>query len=232
MSTPLIEDEAEALKFVSDITDQVGVDRLKTMVAALILENNRQNLISNTSIQEIWRRHVADSAQLLRFVPRETRLSPGVWLDLGTGAGFPGLVLSILQPKREFVLVESRAQRIRWLRHIIDELGLSHCSVEGCRLEQLTPFPASVISARAFAPLKKLLKLSSPFSTNTTVHLLPKGRSAAQELDGIPKEIRRLFHVEQSLTDRDAGILVADGLEKGGIKDDHSGNSQPKGRSW
>jgi 16S rRNA (guanine527-N7)-methyltransferase len=73
----------------------------------------------------------------------------------------------------------------------------------------VTPFEARIISARAFAPLEKLLRLSAPFSTKATTYLLPKGRSAAQELSQMPRKIRKTFHVEHSLTDPDAGIIVS-----------------------
>ena len=131
------------------------------------------------------------------------------WLDLGTGAGPPGLIIAILRPKMPVKLVESRARRVEFLRDCIEELGLEHCEVLGDRLERISPFPSSVISARAFAPLEKLLRLSAPFSTKSTVYLLPKGRSAAHELEQQKASIRTMFHVEQSLTDRDAGIIVS-----------------------
>ena len=185
------------------------VERLEALIAALLEENRQQNLISKPSEAQIWQRHIADSAQLLRFVPRETsRASGGAWLDLGTGAGFPGLVIAAIEPEREVVLVESRARRVEWLTRMTQMLDLPLCRVEGSRLELVQPFPARVISARAFAPLPKLLRLSAPFSTKATTYLLPKGRSAAQDLQEMPARIRRMFHVEHSLTDTEAGIIV------------------------
>ena len=206
MSGDLLRDEGAARHYVSQIADQAAMERLEALIAALLEENKRQNLISRPSEQHIWQRHIADSAQLLRFVPRETS---GTWLDLGTGAGFPGLVIAALQPDREVVLVESRARRIEWLERMAEELALQRCRVEGRRLEMVKPFPARVISARAFAPLDKLLRLSAPFSTKATTYLLPKGRSAAQELHELPAKIRNVFHVEHSLTDAEAGIIVS-----------------------
>ena len=107
------------------------------------------------------------------------------------------------------ILVESRKRRVAFLENCIDRLQLQHCSVIGERLEQIEPFEAQVISARAFAPLTKLLRLSAPFSTRTTRYLLPKGRSAAHELAEAKPKVRKMFHVEQSLTDPDAGIIVS-----------------------
>ena len=203
----VLRDETPARAFVKGLTDAAGLLRLETLSAALINENQRQNLISRPSEAQMWVRHIADSAQLLRFVPRETPSRP--WLDLGTGAGFPGLVIAALRPEWKIVLVESRARRVEWLEHMVRELDLGNCRVEGRRLELVEPFKASVISARAFAPLEKLLSLSAPFSTKATTYLLPKGRSAAQELQVMPRKIRGMFHVEQSLTDEEAGIIVS-----------------------
>jgi 16S rRNA (guanine527-N7)-methyltransferase len=118
-------------------------------------------------------------------------------------------VIAALRPEWKIVLVESRARRVEWLEHMVRELDLGNCRVEGRRLELVEPFKASVISARAFAPLEKLLSLSAPFSTKATTYLLPKGRSAAQELQAMPRKIRGMFHVEQSLTDEEAGIIVS-----------------------
>jgi 16S rRNA (guanine527-N7)-methyltransferase len=147
---------------------------------------------------------VADSAQLLAHVPRGTS-SP--WLDLGTGAGFPGLVIAALRPECAVLMVESRARRIDWLERARLALGLDRAQVLAARLEQVPSREVCVISARAFAPLPRLLDLSARFSTNATLWLLPKGRSAQQELHQL-EGWRHMFHVEQSLTDPEAGVIV------------------------
>ena len=209
MTQLLLSDEVMARDYVARIANEAAMERLESLAAALLVENSRQNLISKPSEAQIWERHIADSAQLLAHVPRETSPGAGIWLDLGTGAGFPGLVISTLDPGRKVVLVESRARRIEWLERMTEQLDLPNCRVEGKRLELVEPFTARVISARAFAPLPKLLTLSAPFSTKATTYLLPKGRSAAQELRELPAKIRKMFHVEQSLTDAEAGIIVS-----------------------
>ena len=198
--------EAEARVWVEDLATPEQMAKLDRFADALIAENQSQNLISKPSEAEIWLRHIADSAQLLRYVPRETS---GAWLDLGTGAGFPGFILAILRPQMQFHLVESRARRVEWLSRMVAELDLSNCTIEGLRLELLEPFPSRVISARAFAPLDKLLRLSTPFSTAQTTFILPKGRSSTQEWEALPRRRRTMFHVEQSLTSDDAGIIVS-----------------------
>ncbi|MFM5885432.1 MAG: 16S rRNA (guanine(527)-N(7))-methyltransferase RsmG [Novosphingobium sp.] len=178
--------------------------RLDQLIAALRAENQAQNLVAAASLEQIWVRHIADSAQLLQHVPRETS---GPWLDLGTGAGFPGLVVAALRPDIAVHLVESRARRISWLERAVCLLDLPNVTIHGARLEQVASFAARTISARAFAPLPRLLALSARFSTADTVWLLPKGRSAAHELHELAGWTH-MFHVEQSCTDPDAGVIV------------------------
>jgi 16S rRNA (guanine527-N7)-methyltransferase len=184
--------------------DAAAMARLERLVQLLAEENGRQNLVSATSLGEVWLRHIVDSAQLLSHVPRETS-SP--WLDLGTGAGFPGLVVAALRPECEVLMVESRGRRIEWLERARIALGLNRAQVIGARLEQVETRSVCVISARAFAPLDRLLALSARFSTSETIWLLPKGRSAPQELQELTGWSHK-FHVEQSLTDPDAGVIV------------------------
>ncbi len=207
-----IRTEEEARQYVASWADSRAMERLNLFSDMLIAENQLQNLISKPSEAHIWQRHIADSAQLLEFVPRETmdRGAGGPWLDLGTGAGFPGLVIAILLPETPTVLVESRSRRVTFLQNCVDRLGLAQCRVEGQRLETVEPFESWIISARAFAPLEKLLRLSAPFSTKTTRYILPKGRSAKHEWEQLKPSIRKMFHVEQSLTDDEAGIIIRD----------------------
>lgn len=197
-------DEADARRFCSARTDAAGIARLDRLAALLAEENARQNLVSEASLRAIWRRHFADSLQLLDHMPG----GPGPWLDLGSGAGFPGLALAAARPDVVVRLVESRKRRVEWLIRARAELALAKCTVVGARLENVESFPAALITARAFAPLGKLLNLSARFSTRATVWLLPKGRSAAQELAMQPPAVQAMFHVEQSSTDPEGGILV------------------------
>jgi 16S rRNA (guanine527-N7)-methyltransferase len=201
----MIADEAGARAWLRSLPecDEAAMARLERLVALLAVENERQNLVSAASMDEVWRRHIADSAQLLAYVPRGT----APWLDLGTGAGFPGLVVAVLRPDMRVILVESRKGRIEWLHRVCAELNLTHADVHGSRLEDVAALPMAVISARAFAPLDRLLALSARFSTADTVWLLPKGRSAQQELDML-RGWNHMFHVKPSLTDDEAGVIV------------------------
>lgn len=206
----MITTEEQARAYIAGLTDSAGMERLEAFAALVLEENQRQNLIARATEPHLWQRHMADSAQLIENVSRETLgpNAPGPWLDLGSGPGFPGLVIAALCPNMPVVLVESRARRVEFLNHAIQTLGLIKCRVEGQRLERVTPFPARAISARAFAPLDKLLQLSAPFSTRATAYVLPKGRSAAKELESLKPSIRAMFHVKHSLTDPEAGIIV------------------------
>jgi 16S rRNA (guanine527-N7)-methyltransferase len=203
----MIDSEAAARGFCAERTDSAGALRLERFAAMLAEENERQNLVSAASLATVWQRHFADSLQLLDHVPRET----APWLDLGSGAGVPGLVLACARPETPIVLVESRKRRVEWLVRAAAALELPQCRVIGLRLESVESFAAGVITARAFAPLGKLLDLSARFSTHDTTWLLPKGRSAAQELSEQPPGVRKVFHVEQSRTDPEGGILIGRG---------------------
>ncbi len=206
----MIATETEARDYVAGLSDSAGMARLEQFAAMVLDENARQNLIAKATEPHLWQRHIADSAQLVEIVSRETLgpSAPGPWLDLGSGPGFPGMVIAAIAPNMPVVLVESRARRAEFLERVIAALGLAKCRVEAQRLERVTPFTARAISARAFAPLPKLLELSAPFSTKATTYVLPKGRSAAQELESLKPSLRAMFHVKHSLTDPDAGIIV------------------------
>ncbi len=203
------EDEARAW-----LTGKLGVSRetmaqLDAFRQMVITENAHQNLVSAASIDHFWVRHIVDSAQLLSFVDDDK--ADAAWLDLGTGAGFPGMVIAILRAA-PIHLVEERRKRHEFLAHSATALGLGHVTVHGCRVETLNIAPVGVISARAFAPLPKLFAAALRFSRKKTIWVLPKGRSAKEELESARGAWQGVFHVEQSLTDPDAAIITATGV--------------------
>jgi 16S rRNA (guanine527-N7)-methyltransferase len=201
-----VEGEADARAWLEARHDADAMARLTQLVHALIEENERQNLVSRPSLAAVWQRHILDSAQLLH-VSRET-VPAGPWLDLGSGAGFPGLVIAALQPERPVTLVDSRRLRTEWLARAAALMGLSNVDVILSRVEDVQDRKWQVISARAFAPLDRLLDVAWRFSTPETLWLLPKGAKAQHELETLGAEWNRVFHVEQSLTDHSAGIIV------------------------
>jgi 16S rRNA (guanine527-N7)-methyltransferase len=181
--------------------------RLAAYLGLLAEENERQNLVSAATIPDAWTRHVADSAQLIRFAP-----APSSWVDIGTGAGFPGLVIAALH-HGPVTLIEERKLRVDFLRRAAGVLGVSHkIELIGSRVERVAPRTFDVISARAFAPLGRLLALGSRFSTAKTLWILPKGRNARAELDAALSSWQGDFRIEPSVTDPEAGIIVAQGV--------------------
>lgn len=205
----VIANEGEAQAWLRDVlgVDAAAMERLARLATLLAEENERQNLVAKGTLPHVWQRHVVDSAQLLGIVPRGT-MPQGAWLDLGTGAGFPGLAIAALEPARAVTLVDSRRLRTEWLARAASQLGLQNVTVVLSRVEDLPTQLYSVISARAFAPLDKLLHLSARFSTPETLWLLPKGAKAAHEVEELPASWNHMFHVEQSLTDPQAGVIV------------------------
>lgn len=207
----MIETEGEARAWIeSSGVSRETMERLERLKAIVSGENERQNLVSRGTLPHFWQRHIADSAQLVLHDPAPD----GAWLDLGSGAGFPGLVISLLRPGL-VVLVEERRLRSEFLSYVADALSLTNVEVVGAAIQKVKPRPFAAISARAFAPLPKLLALGAPFSTATTRWILPKGRNAAAELEQVAGAWQGDFRLIPSLTDPDARIIVAQGVKEG-----------------
>lgn len=182
-------------------------------VELLLAENQRQNLVARSTLDDLWQRHIADSAQLVRFAPRPD----SSWLDIGSGAGLPGLVIAILT-HGPVTLVEPRTLRAGFLQHAASELGLAgRVSVHASRVERIAG-QFDVITARAVAPLGELLGISQHLSTDKTVWVLPKGKSAQSELDEALGSWQGDFRLEPSMTSGEAAILVAAGVRRKGRK--------------
>ena len=198
-------DAIEAFRAQTGASD-ANIADLTTFLAMLTEANEVMNLVGPDTLPDFWNRHAWDSAQLLDRAPEAK-----TWADLGAGAGFPGIVIAALAPDRPVHLVESRALRCDFLSRVATDLGLANVIVHHDKLERVAAFDSAIISARAFAPLPKLLDLAGRFATKRTIWVLPKGKNAVNELASLPKSWQRLFHVEQSLTDADSHILVGHG---------------------
>lgn len=181
------------------------LDEIDRFVVFLREECAGQNLVSRSTLDQIWSRHILDSVQLLSFAP-----TPSAWLDLGTGAGFPGLIVGLLQTGTT-TLVEERRLRIDFLNRAVALLGAGgRINVAGRRAERLPEAKYDVISARAFAPLTRLFELSHRFSTEKSRWVLPKGRNAQSELEEAKSSWQGEFRLEPSRTSEDAYILIAE----------------------
>lgn len=207
----MTEDEARAwLARTFDNWPCVGMTFM-TFDACLRAEARHQNLIAASTLDALWGRHFADSAQL---VPLAADAPPGPWIDLGSGAGLPGLVVALLTA-RPVVLIEERRKRADFLEQMLDRLELrSSASVHAGKVERYRGPPAAVISARAFAPLPRLFELALPLSTEKTLWVLPKGRNARSELEQARIAWQGAFHVKQSVTDPDSSIIIATGVRR------------------
>lgn len=201
--------EEEAREWVRT---RYGVSRetqIERFVAMVVEESGSQNLVSRSSLGEMWRRHVVDSAQLEVLAPR----GPGRWIDIGSGAGFPGLVLGIVLDC-PIVLIEPRRRRAAFLDAVISALGLEKkAKVEALRAERVRA-TASVISARAVAALPELFALGEHLATPETFWVLPKGKLAREEVADAQQTWHGSFHVEHSITEPGSLIVTAKGIAR------------------
>lgn len=180
------------------------VARLEELSALILSENDHQNLVSRSTIPDFWQRHIMDAAQLVDFAP-----AVGSWLDIGSGAGIPGLVIAILT-SNPVLLVEPRRLRAEFLGRAIIELDLSETvTVIQARIEAVRHAPFDIITARAVASLDHLFASAGHLSHKRTIWVLPKGRNAKTELDDARRTWQGEFRLEPSRTDPDALIVVA-----------------------
>jgi 16S rRNA (guanine527-N7)-methyltransferase len=156
--------------------------RLRTFAELLLRWNAALNLIAPRDADVLWERHIADSLQLVPLMPPDVARG----IDLGTGGGFPGLVLAIATGV-PFDLIESDRRKASFLRTVVLETG-APASVHCCRIEDAVVPPAPLVTARALAPLPRLLPLAAPLLTQDGVCLLLKGARAEEELAAAEKD--------------------------------------------
>lgn len=166
------------------------------------------NLVGPKTLSEVWSRHFLDSAQLAPLFPAEAR----TLTDLGSGAGFPGLVLAILLPRLSVRLVESDARKAAFLAEAAratlgPDQAKARIQILRARAEDLDPAPQDVVTARALAPLARLLGWAEPCLSDGTLCLFPKGEDAASELTEAAKGWTMNVVRHPSLTDPHATIL-------------------------
>ena len=177
-------------------------EKLEAYAALLTEESRRQNLVSASTLDNLWERHILDSAQLVRFEPREG----AAWVDIGSGAGLPGIVIACLV-RGPVTLIEPRRLRAEFLHKACDSLRIN-ASVFSGKAERAEG-KYDVVTARAVANVAKVLEISAHLSTRKTIWALPKGRNAGAELAEAQQAWQGVFHVEQSVTDADSQIVVA-----------------------
>ena len=198
--------EDEARDWAANRFGAEAIERLDHLAAIVAVESDQQNLIARSTLETIWARHIVDSLQLAGFAP-----ATGDWLDIGTGAGFPGLALAATQPDRRFLLVEPRRLRADFLRETASTLALPRVEVVTGKVETVRD-EVAVISARAVAQVAPLIASAIQCASNDTLWLLPKGRSAREEVARAKQRWHGMFHVEQSITDPESSIVIARGV--------------------
>ena len=196
------------------------IERLEVYAALLAKWQKTINLVAPSTVPDVWHRHFADSAQLLALAPA----GASKWLDLGSGGGFPGLVIGIMlaeRPGSRLTLIESDARKCAFLREVVRQTGLAtHVAVDIVtdRIElgaNTTSVGAvDVVSARALAPLDRLLGWCQPFFGPESVGLLPKGREIQAELAEARKNWRFQAELVASRTQEDGRIVVLRELKR------------------
>ena len=182
------------------------LSKLESYVALLRKWNPKINLVSPDTLDQAWDRHIVDSAQLVDLMPRNAK----TWVDIGSGGGFPGMIVAVIlnetAPACDVTLIESDQRKSAFLRAVNRDLDLG-VKVETKRIEDVTPLAADVVSARALAPLNKLLGYASRHVRTGGVALLPKGRSWKKEIPTAQSQWNFSFETHKSATAPDAVVL-------------------------
>jgi 16S rRNA (guanine527-N7)-methyltransferase len=206
-------DDIRAVEAIIPVSRETA-ERLSAYVALLRKWQPAENLISPKTLPELWRRHIADSAQIVQLFPRDRR-----WLDLGSGAGLPGMVIAILLGGEGQVhLVESNRRKCAFLRAAIRETRASATVHEGRIEEVLASWtePVDRVTARALASLKELLRLGAPVLTKGTPAAFLKGADWKAEVADAQREWQFQFRQHDSLTGEGGVILDVSALKRTG----------------
>jgi 16S rRNA (guanine527-N7)-methyltransferase len=201
----LAEDRRMALRLVP-VSRETG-DRLAAYVALLARWRKTTNLIAESTFASVWTRHVADSAQLLALAPRARR-----WVDMGSGAGFPGLVIAIQladAPGAVVHLIESDQRKCAFLREAARATGAA-ASIHPVRVETIEPSslgPVDAVAARAFAPLPLTLKLARRWIERGAIGVFPRGESGRDQVAALPEAPLYAIEALPSLVDPRSAIL-------------------------
>ncbi|MGB8814855.1 MAG: 16S rRNA (guanine(527)-N(7))-methyltransferase RsmG [Paracoccaceae bacterium] len=187
------------------------MERLKNLVTLVEKWNPTINLIAKSTTGDVWARHILDSAQLYLLAPEAATQ----WVDLGSGGGFPGLVISCIaaekRPQMNVTLVEADQRKATFLRQAGMSLGLN-LRVVVARIESVEPLNAEIISARALAPLDILLGFTSRHMAADGLALLQKGANYAAEITAARKNWSMSLEAVASKTEPNAAILVVKAL--------------------
>jgi 16S rRNA (guanine527-N7)-methyltransferase len=173
------------------------------------------NLIAPSTLDEVWHRHFADSAQLWSYRPPNAK----VWVDLGSGAGFPGLVLAILASESEethHILVESDSRKAAFLREVARATGVA-VDILCMRIENPETHAkvgvADCVTARALAPLSRLVEIAAPYFVSSTLGMFLKGRDIAAEIENAAQDWQFAFELIPSVTEEGGRVVLLKALK-------------------
>ena len=180
-----------------------SIEKLIKFTNLVLKENKRHNLISKSTEKQIWLRHVLDSAQLVKFID----FSSNSLADLGTGAGFPGLVLAIFNPNKAFhvKLYEKSPVKRNFLINVIKELRLNAMVFGDVREEVLD---SNIIVCRAFKKLEQVIQVSREIAKKPHILMILKGQNAQEEIKKSFKKIKYPYKLEYSMTNKDSKIIL------------------------
>jgi 16S rRNA (guanine527-N7)-methyltransferase len=202
--------------------------RLKAYADLLADWNARHNLVARSTLPDLWHRHMWDSAQLAPLIPENA----STLADLGSGAGFPGLVLAVLRPGLAVTLHEATTKKCAFLQAAADRMGIA-VTVANARIEDRPPLPFDVVTARALAPLPQLLEYAHSFIKPNSVCLFLKGQNVGPELTEATKYWNMKVSQVPSQTDPSGAIVTVRELGPRHVasqKTARPGRRQSKGR--
>lgn len=217
MKTPPSLDGPDDFARCFDVSRET-LDDLKLYADLLVKWQKAVNLVAPSTLNQIWSRHMGDSAQILDILDKsDSSPDEGLWLDLGSGGGFPGMVAAILlkrKSKLQFHLVESVGRKCAFLSDVARQTGVN-IVVHNCRIENLCSDQlggdVSIISARALASLERLLLMAAPFMHSSTRAFYFKGREALEEVRVAQKQFDFHWRSYESRTSSDSLILEITG---------------------
>ncbi len=183
---------------------EIGINKLKEFSRELLIYNSRYNLISKSTEKSLWNRHILDSAQLITYI--NFSIQGGI-ADLGSGAGFPGLVIALYNsnPKFHVKLYEKSPVKREFLVYMIDKIGINAIVRENVYSEKIT---SNYIVCRAFKKLKEIIKISRENSLKPHKLIILKGKNAQEEINNVSLESNYKYKLEKSITNDDSKIII------------------------
>ena len=183
---------------------------LEKYVLLIIKNQENLNLIGKSTISDIWTRHIIDSMQILRYLPKEEKNK--LLIDVGTGAGLPGIVLAIMG-RKDVLLCEKSPKKSNFLKAVLKECSLN-VKIYNCRIEDIVVSNIAVIVSRAYASIKRLILTNIHLISKETIFVIHKGKKHMQEIIEAQKEFAFTFKKFASITSKEGVILKIENVKR------------------